>query len=124
MYYRDQEELMLRVTGIAAAVALGVVLTAGTASAQGSADKGKQVFTAQKCAMCHSIGDTGNKKGPLDDVGSKLKAEDIRQWLLAPAVQAEKAKATRKPAMPSYASKLSKDELDSLVSYLETLKKK
>ena len=25
----------------------------------------------QKCALCHSIGDKGNKKGPLDGVGDQ-----------------------------------------------------
>ncbi len=114
---------MRKVTIITAA-AFGIMMFAGTAMAQGSADKGKALFTAQKCTMCHSIGDSGNKKGPLDDVGTKLKADEIRQWLVAPAEQAQKANATRKPAMPSYQSKLSKDELDSLVAYLETLKKK
>ena len=114
----------MRKVTIITASAFGIMMLAGTAMAQGSADKGKQIFTAQKCSMCHSIGDTGNKKGPLDEVGTKLKPEEIRQWLLAPAVQAEKTKATRKPAMPSYASKLNKDELDSLIAYLETLKKK
>ena len=115
---------MRKVSGLLVAVAFGIIATAGPAAAQGSADKGKALFTAQKCGMCHSVGDAGNKKGPLDDVGSKLKADEIRQWLVAPAEQAQKANATRKPAMPSYQSKLTKDELDSLVAYLETLKKK
>ena len=35
-------------------------------------DRGMQVYAAQKCSVCHSIAGKGNKKGALDDVGSKL----------------------------------------------------
>jgi mono/diheme cytochrome c family protein len=116
---------MRTLTAAVPAIVLGVTMATGATAfaAQGSADKGKQLFDAQKCGMCHSIGDKGNKKGPLDDVGTKLKADEIRQWLTDPAAMADKAKATRKPAMPSYKTKLTKDELDSVVAYLETLKK-
>jgi len=119
------EVQMRKLSKVLFTVAFGVTLAAGAqalAAQGGSADKGKQVCAAQKCAMCHSIGDAGNKKGPLDDVGSKLKAEDIRQWMLSPNVMAEKTKATRKPAMASY-TKLSKDDLESVIASIQTLKK-
>jgi mono/diheme cytochrome c family protein len=85
-------------------------------------EKGKAVFTAQKCSMCHSIAGKGNAKGSLDGVGSKLKADEIRAWLVTPKEMAEKAKATRKPPMKSY-DNLPKADLDALVAYLESLKK-
>lgn len=115
---------MRKVSGIAAAVVLTVGFAGSSllAAQTGSADKGKQVYAAQRCSMCHSIGGQGNAKGPLDDVGNKLKPEELRQWLLDPKVMAEKTKATRKPAMPSY-TKLSKDDLENLLAYLQTLKK-
>lgn len=116
---------MRKLSGVLFTVAFGVTLSAGAqalAAQRGSAEKGKQVYATQKCAMCHSIGDAGNKKGPLNDAGSKLKPEDIRQWLLSPNVMAEKTKSARKPGMPSY-TKLSKDDLESLVAYMQTLKK-
>jgi mono/diheme cytochrome c family protein len=78
------------------------------------------VYTAQKCAVCHSIGGVGNKKGPLDQVGSKLFAGEIRQWITSAPDMAAKAKADRKPPMKAYT--LSKDDLDGLVAYLQTLK--
>jgi mono/diheme cytochrome c family protein len=94
---------------------------AGAAAAQDAA-KGQKLFTDQKCALCHSIGGVGNKKGPLDEVGSKVSADEIRGWLTdAPAMTA-KTKATRKPAMKSYS--LPKEDVDALVAYLTTLKKK
>ncbi len=52
------------------------------ASAQDAkAVTGEKVFTDQKCTLCHSVGGHGNPKGPLDDVGSKLSADEIRQWI-------------------------------------------
>ena len=85
-------------------------------------EKGQQVYTAQKCSVCHSVADKGNKKGALDDVGSKLTAAEIHEWLVHPAEMTAKAKATRKPPMKSY-DKLPKEDLDALVAYLSSLKK-
>ena len=102
------------------AIVVGLVIAnVPTARAQ-SADAGQKVYTAQKCSICHSIGGTGNKKGPLEGVGKKLSADEIRQWITdAPAMSA-KTKATRKPPMKAYM--LPKDELDGLVAYLQSLK--
>jgi mono/diheme cytochrome c family protein len=84
--------------------------------------KGEQVYAAQKCALCHSIGDKGNKKGPLDGVGSKLSAADIRLWMTDAKAMTAKTNSTRKPEMKSY--NLPQDELDALVAYMASLKKK
>ena len=106
---------------IAIAVAALVMLAAGTARAQ-DAVAGAKVFADQKCSLCHSIAGKGNAKGPLDDVGDKLSAADIRAWIEdAPAMTA-RTNATRKPAMKAYS--LSKADADALVAYLTTLKKK
>lgn len=110
---------MVRV--IAATVFLGVWCT-GTAQAQSSTAAGEKVYADQKCSLCHSIGDKGNKKGPLDDVGTKLSEADIRAWIVDAKGMTVKTKSTRKPDMKSYS--LSKGDLDALVAYLQTLKKK
>ena len=102
--------------------AVVLFMFAGAASAQDVAH-GKQVFTDSKCGVCHSIGGQGNKKGPLDEVGSKLSAADIRQWITSAPEMAAKAKADRKPPMKAYPD-LSKADVDALVAYLQTLKKK
>ncbi|MBI2186594.1 MAG: cytochrome c [Acidobacteria bacterium] len=106
-------------------VAVAVVVfggAAGSAAAQSPVEKGQQVFTAQKCSICHSIAGKGNAKGVLDGIGSKLSADEIRQWITDAPTMATKAKAERKPPMKAYAS-LAKDELDGLVAYLQSLKK-
>ena len=105
--------------------ALGFTLVAASASAQNSpqADRGAKIYAESKCSLCHSIGAQGNKKGPLDEVGTKLKADEIRQWIVTPKDMTEKTKAERKPAMRAYPT-LPKDDLDALVAYMLTLKKK
>jgi mono/diheme cytochrome c family protein len=106
------------------AVLVGVVPVA-SASAQDAklVERGQKIYADQKCAMCHSIAGKGNAKGPLDEVGSRLSEEEIRQWLINPRVMTEKTKAERKPVMPAY-TKLSKDDLEALIAYMQSLKKK
>jgi mono/diheme cytochrome c family protein len=105
-------------------VAAFALLGAGTSlSAQDAkVQQGQKVFTDQKCSLCHSIGGHGNAKGPLDKVGSKLSADEIRQWVTDAKTMTAKTKATRKPEMKHYT--LSKDDTDALVAYLQTLKGK
>ncbi len=100
-----------------------VLGAAAHAAAQNAAiDKGKQVYAAQKCQVCHSVAGVGNKRGALDDVGTRLKEADIRQWIVAAPEMTAKAKSERKPPMKSYTS-LPKEDLDALVAYLASLKK-
>ena len=93
---------------------------AASAAAQ-DAKKGEQLFVDQKCTLCHSVGDKGNKKGPLDGVAAKLKPAEIREWITDAKGMTAKTKATRKPEMKAYS--LPKEDVDALVAYLETLKK-
>ena len=83
--------------------------------------KGEEVYAAQKCGVCHSIGTKGNKKGPLDGVGSKLSAADMRAWIVDAPGMTAKTKSARKPAMKSYPA-IAKADLDALVAYLYSLK--
>jgi mono/diheme cytochrome c family protein len=111
---------LTRVIGLV--VVLGAtVLIAVPVAAQGT-DKGAAVFAAQKCSMCHSLDGKGASKGPLDGVGLKLKADEIRQWILGPVEMAAKANATRKPVMKAYPN-LPKEDLDALVAFLASKKK-
>ena len=115
---------MVRVIVLAVALGFscaGRALYAGQGGATAAA--GEKVFAAQKCNICHSVAGKGNKNGPLDDVGTKLSAADIRAWLVTPADMGKKANATRKPPMKSYAS-LPPADIDALVAYLQTLKLK
>ncbi len=114
----------MRVSAILAAAAL-MAAVSFPAAAQDAAkiERGKQVYVEQKCKLCHSVGGEGNAKGPLDDVGSKFKAEEIKEWIVNPQAMTEKHKATRKPAMKAYPS-LPAADLEALVAYMGSLKKK
>jgi mono/diheme cytochrome c family protein len=103
-------------------VAIVSVAGARSAAAQDAKAQGEKVFTDQKCGLCHSIGGKGNAKGPLDEVGTKLSADDIRAWITDAKGMTAKTKATRKPDMKAYT--LPKDEVDALVIYLSAMKKK
>lgn len=109
-------------TMIVAFALLSAMTTARAASAQTPAP-GMKVYADQKCSLCHSIAGKGNAKGALDGVGAKLKADEIRKWIVSPAEMTAAAKAERKPAMKAFAS-LPKADLDALVDYLVSLKTK
>jgi mono/diheme cytochrome c family protein len=98
-----------------------LALATGTAVAQDAkVKKGMQVFATQKCSQCHSVAGKGNAKGKMDDVGSKLTAEEIKEWIVDPVGMAAKNKKDRKPPMKKKA--LGADDVDALVAYLSTLK--
>ena len=61
-------------------------------------------------------------KGPLDGIGTKLKADEIREWIVNPAEMSKKHNTTRKPAMRAYPN-LPKEDLDALVAFLASKKK-
>lgn len=111
---------MIRVVFVAIVVALAAPAFAQDPAAVG---RGEKVFVAQKCSICHAVAEKGNKKGPLDAVGSRLSPDDIRQWVTNAPVMAAKINAQRKPAMKAFTNIASTD-LDDLVAYLQTLKKK
>ena len=101
-----------------------VIAPAGIATAQDAAQvkKGQEVYTAQKCQVCHAIAGKGGKASPLDGVGAKLSAADIRAWIVTPKEASAKAKSTKKPPMPAKYGSLPAADLDALVAYMQSLK--
>jgi mono/diheme cytochrome c family protein len=110
---------MMATVVAAAVVALGAPCLAQDAT---KVERGKAVYTEQKCKMCHSIAGEGNAKGPLEGVGTKLSADEIKQWLVSPKEMTEKTKATRKPPMKAFKD-LPAADIEAVVAYLQTLKK-
>ena len=111
---------MIRLLRVMCAAAL-VSAWALPASAQDAkvVAQGKTVFDAQKCSLCHAIAGRGNAKGPLDAVGSRVSAADIRKWIVSPKEM--KSPTNRKPDMRAYPN-LPAADLDALVAYMLTLK--
>jgi mono/diheme cytochrome c family protein len=113
---------MARAT-IVVAVAFLIVGFAQPLFAQNAAaiEQGKKVYASNRCSICHSIDGQGNKKGPLEGVGKKLSADEIRMWMSDAEGMTAKTKAARKPPMKSYPT-MAKADLDALVSYMQSLK--
>jgi mono/diheme cytochrome c family protein len=114
----------LKTMVLAAALALAAFTRIASAGAQDAAavKRGEEVYTAQKCSLCHAVAGKGNKLNPLDGVGAKLSADDIRQWITHPTEMAAKAKSVKKPPMPAKYSSLPAADLDALVAYMQSLK--
>ena len=84
---------------------------------KGDAINGKDIFTAQKCVLCHKIDGSGGVLGPdLTAVGTRRNAAWLYQYLPKP----QAAKPENK--MPPVAVK--GQDLDDLVAYLLSLKGK
>jgi mono/diheme cytochrome c family protein len=98
--------------------------SATPAAAQDAAaiKKGQEVYAAQKCSVCHAIGGQGSKTNPLDGVGAKLSAAEIREWIVNPTAMTAKVKSEKKPPMPNRWAKLPAADLDALVAYMQSLK--
>lgn len=103
-------------------IVLATIPRAAAAQDEAQVKKGQEVYAAQKCQVCHAIAGKGNKQNPLDGIGAKLSADEIRQWITNPTEMTAKAKSTKKPPMPNKYSKLPAADIDALVAYLQSLK--
>ena len=116
------DSFKLRALVVAGSMALLAATAVPAEAGAQDAAKGQGVYDAQKCSVCHAIGGKGNKASPLDGVGKKLSADEIKQWIVNPTEMTAKAKSTKKPPMPNRYGKLPAADLDSLVAYLASLK--
>ena len=107
---------------LSASVLMFAVTMAPSHAVAQDAARGAELYTSQKCMGCHSISGKGNKNNPLDGVGAKLSAGDIREWLVRPTEMAAKTKSTKKPPMQDRYSKLPAADIDALVAYMQSLK--
>ena len=105
-------------------LSITLALAPATAAAQDAAlvKRGGEVYAAQKCQVCHAIAGKGGKSSPLDGVGSKLSADQIRRWITNPAEMTAETKSTKKPPMPAKWANLPAADLDALVAYMQSLK--
>lgn len=98
-------------------VGMAAVAAAPVMAEDAAVTKGRTVYEAQKCSMCHSVDGKGNKNKPLDGVGSLLKPEEIRKWISSPKEMKADTKMKAYPSLPA-------EDLDALVAYISSLKKK
>ncbi|GAB6057366.1 c-type cytochrome [Desulfonatronum parangueonense] len=84
------------------------------------AERGAELFRAMDCSACHSIHTAGNGFAPgmkglfdrdeLPSSGRPATEENVRTQLLDPIGE-----------MPSYADRLTEEEMDEIISFLKTL---
>jgi mono/diheme cytochrome c family protein len=117
MRFTTRRVLLLTAFAVAAGTAMP-----RQATAQDAVKRGMEVYTAQKCMVCHSVGGKGAKTSPLDGVGKKLTAEEIREWIVNPVEMAKKIKSTKKPPMQAKYGSLPAADIDGLVAYMQSLK--
>ncbi|TVQ98037.1 MAG: cytochrome c [Deltaproteobacteria bacterium] len=85
------------------------------AVADGLVERGMEVYEALRCASCHAIDGVGSPRSPLDGVGSRLDADEIRLWIVDPQ---RMRPGIRKPAYDD----LARDDLEALMAYMESLR--
>ena len=84
-------------------------------------EKGKQIYMQQSCSLCHSISGQGNPRNPLDGIGAKHTSSELRNFITgADTLKGVLPEGVRK--MKQGYRKLSDDELDALVIYMQSLK--
>lgn len=83
-------------------------------------EAGRQIYGQQSCALCHSIAGQGNPRNPLDGVGAKHTANELRNFITgADTLQGFLPENIRK--MKQGYRKLLDDDLDNLVIYMQSL---
>jgi len=92
-----------------------VVAGAGIGFGLDAVGDGKKLYAEKKCQMCHSIAGVGNKKNPLDGVGSKLKPEEIEKWIQSPKEMKADSKMKAYPEITGKA-------LEDLTAYMLSVK--
>jgi mono/diheme cytochrome c family protein len=87
-----------------------------TQSDEAPVTRGERVYREQTCQACHSIAGVGNRRYPLDGVGTKLTEEEIRKWIVAPRDMNPKVNKRAYDKLPQA-------DLEALVAYLKSLRK-
>ena len=112
--------------GVALAMGLAVAAMAAPESTaiqatKGDPAKGKEVFVAQKCNVCHKVNGVGGPIGPeLGSIGLKRDAAWLAKYLLNPVPLDPK----NPPKMKMQPTTAKGKDLDDLIGYLLSLKGK
>jgi len=84
-------------------------------------EAGRQVYKQQACARCHSIAGKGNPRNPLDSVGARHTADELRDWIIgADTLQGSVPQSIFK--LKKTYRELSDRDLDNLVIYMQNLR--
>jgi mono/diheme cytochrome c family protein len=110
----------MAVTAPASQPAMAASIPSGAATADASSPEHlKSVIADNNCLVCHRVGREGGDIAPsLNGLGTRLTPDQIRAAIVSPPA---KTRAGTPNPMPSYAGKLSEEDLNNLVHYLSAL---
>jgi len=81
-------------------------------------EEGRKIYQEQNCSACHSIEGKGNPRNPLDSVGTRRTAEELRNWITGSDNLQDLLPDSIRRLKQRY-KELSDNELDALVNYLK-----
>lgn len=87
-------------------------------------EAGRKIYTAEGCAKCHMIAGRGNRMFPLDGVGTKLSADEIRRWLTNTREMEDALPKAPAIKMSTRKYDFNDADLAAVVAFLQSLKKK
>ncbi len=82
--------------------------------------RGRQVFEAQACMRCHSVGGEGSPRSPLDDSAARLDAAQLLAFTVGSESAADRLSPRTLAAKRPY-QQLPAGDLDALAAYLQSL---
>jgi mono/diheme cytochrome c family protein len=83
--------------------------------------RGGTLFEEQGCARCHAAEGRGNPRLPLDGVGARRSADDLRGRVTGEGSAGDAISSTARRAKERY-RELPTADLDALVAYLSSLR--
>jgi cytochrome c2 len=101
---------------ITGAIIVSFIIAGGSVlfSQSAAVDQGKEVYTLQKCALCHSIANSSEGVA-LDGIGARLRPDDMKRRIRAPRDVRAGSEMKEYP-------NLTERDLNNLIAYLQTLK--
>lgn len=83
--------------------------------------RGRAVYEELACARCHSIGDRGNPRAPLDGVGARHPPDELRARVTGTGRIRAELPGSAQRAKDGF-GRLPGEDLDALVTYLSSLR--
>jgi hypothetical protein len=83
--------------------------------------RGRVVYQAQGCEGCHSIAGVGSPRSPLDGVGARRTAAELRAWTLGLPAVADSLPPAMLRLKQGFAE-IPAEELDALMVFLGSLR--
>jgi len=83
--------------------------------------RGRDVYDGQACARCHALEGGGNPRSPLDGVGARRSASDLRAWVTGSGPAREELTRSTLRTKRGFAE-LPEAQIEALVAFLSSLR--